>query len=64
MRYYAKQLLMTDGVSDFDELIATLDKIKYDEFNKIYSNEFDRSKVSLAYVGREIKDDLFAAIKL
>ena len=63
MRYYAKQLLMTDGVSDFDELIATLDKIKYDEFNKIYSNEFDRSKVSLAYVGREIKDDLFAAIK-
>lgn len=64
MRYYAKQLLMTDGVSDFDELIATLDKIKYDDFNKIYSNEFDRSKVSLAYVGREIKDDLFAAIKL
>ena len=64
MRYYAKQLLMTDGVSDFDELIATLDKIKYDDFNKIYSNEFDRRKVSLAYVGREIKDDLFAAIKL
>lgn len=63
MRFYAKWLLMADAVQDFDALIAELEQIKYDDFNEIYKKEFDRSRVSLAYVGKEIKDDLFAAIK-
>lgn len=64
MRFYSKWLLMTDSLVDFDELIAQLDNIGYGEFNDIYKKEFDRSKVSLAYVGKEIKDDLYGAIKL
>ena len=55
---------MTDKLVDFNELIAKLDKISFDEFNDVYKNYFDRTKVSLAYVGREIKDDLYGAIKL
>lgn len=64
MRFYSKWLLMTDKLVDFNELIAKLDKISFDEFNDVYKNYFDRTKVSLAYVGREIKDDLYGAIKL
>ena len=64
MRFYSKWLLMTDTLMDFDELVAKLDKISYEEFNDIYKKYFDRTKVSLAYVGREIKEDLYGAIKL
>ncbi len=64
MRFYSKWLLMTDSLVDFDDLIAELDKIGYDDFNEIYKNEFDRSRVSLAYVGKELKEDLYSAIKL
>lgn len=63
MRFYSKWLLMTDKLVDFDELISGLDKIKFEEFNEVFSREFDRSRASLAYVGREISDDLYAAIK-
>lgn len=63
MRFYSKWLLMTDKFVDFDELISGLDKIKFEEFNEVFSREFDRSRASLAYVGREISDDLYAAIK-
>ena len=64
MRFYSKWLLMTDKLVDFNELISQLDKLSFDEFNDVYKNYFDRTKVSLAYVGREIKDDLYGAIKL
>ncbi len=63
MRYYSKWLLMTDSLMDFDNLIKELDALTYDEFNDSYMKEFDRSKASLVYVGKEIKDDLYAAIK-
>lgn len=63
MRFYSKWLLMTDALVDFDDLISQLDNIKYEDFNDVYKKEFDRSRVSLAYVGKEIKDDLYAAIK-
>lgn len=63
MRFYSKWLLMADALVDFDDLIAKLDALSFDEFNDIYKQEFDRTKVSLAYVGREIKDDLYGAIK-
>ncbi len=63
MRFYSKWLLMADRLVDFDDLIAKLDKITFADFNDAFAREFDRTKVSLAYVGREISDDLYAAIK-
>ena len=63
MRYYAKWLLMTDSLNDFDELIFRLENMKYDDFNNIYMKEFDACKASLAYVGKETDADLYGAIK-
>lgn len=63
MRYYAKRLLYADEVVDVDQLMDSINKINYNDFNDLYMKEFDKKLVSMSYVGKETDKNLYNIIK-
>lgn len=63
MRQLSKYALFTGELLDIDEEIARIDAVTLDDIRDICDIMFDFDKVSVTYVGKKIKGDIYSAAR-
>lgn len=63
MRQLSKYALFTGELLDIDEEIARIDAVTLDDIRYICDIMFDFDKVSVTYVGKKIKGDIYSAAR-